>query len=250
MDKYEHLFNLAKSVFQEELDRFYRIDGKASQYLTILTLLIGAGGYFGNWVIDNAFPPSSFIEWLLFLLACGIIASLVFAWYFNFRVLKSHALIKLPLDDETIEFYSNNELVDIHYAMTNGIKDALNKNKATTDKKSKFLFRGYKAILTTGTLLLIFIMVFLVRNGEEKPTNTKAMEVVQMSEETTDNGNNKPVEPPANVEKPPKATPDPKVKPPQFQVVTEGYDPSQAQRIVEEAKKSSATDSSDSKKKE
>lgn len=49
MDKYHELFTFSKALLENEHQRFNRVDEKAARYLSIITLLIGVEGAFGNW---------------------------------------------------------------------------------------------------------------------------------------------------------------------------------------------------------
>ncbi len=57
MGKYKGLYDYSKGVFETEHDRFKSIDGKAAQYLSVLTLLIGIAGFFCQ-LGGGQFPPA------------------------------------------------------------------------------------------------------------------------------------------------------------------------------------------------
>jgi len=254
MDKYKELYDHSKDVFKEELNRFKRIDIKATQYLTVLTLLIGAAGYFGKWLIDYVIPPNTFLDWSLLLIGILILFSLIVGWYLNFVVLKLQNLLKIPLNDETIEFYSNNKLIDIYFAMSKGFKESLNHNRKITNKKAKYLAYGYKSIIVSVSFLVLFTSLFLVKKWDNNNSinnqkeNTKMSQNDKKENQTTDDTTDQ--SKPANEEKP-----DPKVKPPKFELVQEAYDPKKLTKrdnSVNTNKKDTEVDSSqvDSSKKE
>ena len=68
LEKYRDLYVLSKEVLAEEQQRFHRIDEKASRYLSVLTFVVGADAFFGNWILENLVPPDSGWEWLLVVL--------------------------------------------------------------------------------------------------------------------------------------------------------------------------------------
>ena len=71
LEKYRELYSLSKEVYNSELDRFHRVEDKASRYLTCLTFVIGIFGLFGKWIITEALPPSSLVEWLVIATSLG-----------------------------------------------------------------------------------------------------------------------------------------------------------------------------------
>ena len=212
-DKYKELFEYAKEVYKEELARFTRIDEKASKYLSILTLILGGFGYFGIWVIDNILPPQNILEWVLLINLILLFASLIAAWFFNFRALRLHSLQKMPLDNETIEFFNDNKSIDIYFAMTKGLSETNSRNKNETDKKSKNLYRNYISTIISVILLIIFTFIFSIYKWDYNYHNK--VEVQMSSDKKTSQP--KPSKP--------EPKPNPEVKPPKFQMVTEGYIP-------------------------
>lgn len=160
MEKYEELYALSKEVLNEELDRFNRIDEKASKYLTVLTFLIGVYGFFCNWIIKDLLPPTSILGWLLLVVGGILFIAVSISWALIFWALRQRIVRKIPLDDEVLKFFRDNRLVDIYYTLAKGNKDALKENRDVTGRKAKILDYGYKAIAVTICLILIFSFLF------------------------------------------------------------------------------------------
>ena len=130
LEKCRELYYLSKEVFQEELGRSERIEAKASRYLTILTLMLGAFAFFGERVLDSFVPPENTIEWGSAVLTCVLLLALVAAWFALFGVLKVREFRKVPID---IEHFKNHELSQIYLSMSRGFKENLDLNRLTTD---------------------------------------------------------------------------------------------------------------------
>lgn len=229
MEKYKELYDLSKEVLNEELNRFTRIDDKAAKYLSVLTLVAGAATFFGKWLIDNLMPPKTALEWILIIVAFLLCVMIFISWCMIFNVLKLHDVTKIPLNDETIKFFDDNELVNIYYALAKGNKEALAKNRITTDLKSKQLYMGYNAIIACGLCLVLFLSFFIAYKWNPQVTKLERSQI--MSKE----GNQKP----QGSEKPSSDKPDPNIKPPTYDVVTEGFDPSKIQtkkEVIEKKK--------------
>lgn len=233
MKKYKELYDYCKNIFSEEQNRFNRIDLKASQYIAVLTLLIGASGYFGKWLIEKIIPPNCFLDWALFILGILIFITIIIAWYFNFRVLKQHLILKPPLNDEIINFYNENRLIDIYFSMSDRFRESLEYNQKITNEKAKYLSFGYKSIVMTMSFLFIFTILFTVKswnNNLYKPIKKGIVmpEDNNQSQEPSNSNEKKPV----TIEKP-----NPNIIAPTFQLVTEGYDPKQLiKRIISDKK--------------
>jgi hypothetical protein len=220
MEKYKELYNLSKEVLNEELSRFARIDDKAAKYLSILTLVAGVSGFFGKWLIDNLIPPKTTTEWALVILGAFLFIMIFVSWFLIFNVLRIHTIVKMPLDAETIDFFDNNELIDIYYALAKGNKDALAENRKITNQKSQRLYRGYVSIIISGIILALFLAIFVIHSWNGPNKIKKAEGGITMADDknqdtTSQGGDSKP-----------DVKPKPGIKPPKYGIVTEGFDPS------------------------
>jgi hypothetical protein len=231
MEKYEELYNLSKEVLKEEEARFNRIDEKASKYFPVLTLMAGASGFFGKWMIDNLIPPETTLGWFLVTTGVLLFLSVFVSWSLIFSVFRMHQVEKIPLNSEMIEFFNNNELLDIYYALTRGNKSALENNRKTTDRKSKILSHGYRAMIISGLLLILFLSLFVIHRWNKPMVIKKTEGRLIMSVKENENPTSQ------DVEKPSTKKPNPNVVPPTYDVVTEGYDPSKIEKRGDDKKK-------------
>lgn len=171
LDKYKELYILSKETFKAELDRFYSIEHKASQYLSALTLLLGVAGFFVKWIVEHFIPPQSCLVWLLFCLALAILLCLVAAWFFVFSVLRVQKLRVIPLDAKMIGFFDKNKPIDIYYHLSVKMAEELEKNWEVTGRKSKRLNRGYLLMCISVLLLVIFSVLFGIYKWHEPKTS-------------------------------------------------------------------------------
>ena len=208
---------LSKEVLNEELDRFNRIDEKASKYLTILTFLIGVYGFFCNWIIKDLLPPTSILSWSLLVVGGILFIAVSTSWVLIFWVLRQRVVIKIPLDDEMLNFFHDNRLVDIYYTLAKGNKDALKENRAVTGRKARILDYGYKAIAVTICLVFVFSFLFGIyywKRSSVSKANKKGGCIMSHDEEK-------------NKEEEPKID----IKPPVYDKITEGVDNSNVKKV-------------------
>ncbi|HEX8147949.1 MAG TPA: hypothetical protein VF591_12285 [Pyrinomonadaceae bacterium] len=216
MENYKELFAFAKEAFKEELERLKSIDQKASNYLSVLTLLLGVAGFFIKWVVENFIPPRNTLEVILVILTILIVAGILFSWFFTFSVLRLQKIYTYPLDTETINFFTNNTLVDIYYYLSVGIQDAVSNNRSVGDTKSRRLNYAYRSIRYTVVLLLLFGTLFGLQTWS-KPEGQNAGGTVM-----SDTGNQQKPTPQPPTPQPPTppaqspVKPTPGIKPPKF----------------------------------
>lgn len=154
IEKYKDLYLRSKEVLNEELNRFNRIDEKASRYIAVLTFLAGIYVYFFKKIFTDFCHPSSFIEWEI--LASGIAAFvfIFFAWLSVFRVLQQHEILQTSFNSDVIKFYDNNRLIDIYYATAKENNSSIQTNREIIDKKFKKLDFAYQLI---GIVMVLFL---------------------------------------------------------------------------------------------
>lgn len=160
MSKYAELYQLTKEEYRQSEVRFDTIDGKAANYLSVLTLLLGAAGFFVHWVAENLLPPRTWLAWILVAIALLTGAGLIIAWFLIFSVLRVHKFKIVQITDEMLAFFRENTQVDIHYALAKRFKEAWEENHAALDLKAERLARGYDWIVRTVTLLVLFSLLY------------------------------------------------------------------------------------------
>ncbi len=211
-EKYKELFELSLKVLEEEQQRTNRLDEKASKYFSVLTFLIGIYGVFCSRIISECVPFKGWMDVSLIGLGFLNLLGLIAAWFLCFAVFRQHVIVKIPLNDEMIKFFNDNELVDVHYTLSKANKDALVENRRITDKKSYLLVWTYKILSWVFVLMVVMMFVFGIKIWATK-NHSKSGGVV-MAEE------NKPKEKPKD-----------DLKPPTYDRITEGYDPSRTKKI-------------------
>src|SRR6266513_5690859 len=115
MDKYKELYDFARDAVAQSEARFDAVDAKASNYLSIFTILFGGAGFFVKWVADHLLPPQGSLRWALVILAVPTAGLVAATWLSLLRVLKVRRIRVLPFDDATVQYFRTNQLVDVHF---------------------------------------------------------------------------------------------------------------------------------------
>ncbi len=229
--KYEELYRFTTEQLDREQERFNRVDQKASWYLSALTVVIAATGYFSNWATDHLLPPQSTLEWVMLIITIALMVVLVGAWLTLFKVMRTHSISKMPLNEEVLLFYETNTLLNIYFALARGNMLAYRENVAITNAKSRALTWAYRLLVAAVFILVAFTVVYAISACIDAPTQQ-----LETSMSADDNhvipsgaGHNsglpKGPNPPPENEKP-----DPSIKPPTYEHLTEGYDPKAIQK--------------------
>lgn len=239
-DKYKELYELSKHIYQEELGRAYRFDDRASKLLPAYAVLTGILGLIIKWFFDNGLPLTGFLDYLIAILLCATIIFLIVGLCATIRVfIKAHNFHKLPLDESLLEFFLNNQLIDIHFALSKRIKEAYEKNYVTTNEKASLFAKVYYPTVLAAILLFLSLVLIGVNINYTKKAQINLKGEITMAENNNkpEQATNQTVEPQADVK------PDPSVEAPPLRIVTESYKPSEG-----EIKKTAVIDSNKSKK--
>lgn len=210
-EKYKELFDLSLKVLEEEQQRASRLDEKASKYFSVLTFLIGIYGVFCSRIISECVPFRGWMDIALIGLGALNFSGLIIVWFLCFAVFRQHVFVKIPLTDEMIRFYKDNELIDIHYTLSKANKDALVENRNITNKKSLLLVWIYRILSWVFVSMIAMMFVFGMNIWATK--NSKSGGVVMAEENKS------------------KEKPKEDLKPPTYDRITEGYDPSKTKKI-------------------
>lgn len=167
-DKYNDLFDFYIKLYDDAIARFRELDGKIARYLSVYSILITLTGFVGL----N----------LRLLLKCGdltplvignyialvfVLLLLILGWCHLLSALKIEDLQRFAYDESVIKFFSDNNVVDIKYALSHRAKDAIEFNINAGDKKAKKIVVAFKLLfLAMGLFVLsLLLAMFNVYNA-------------------------------------------------------------------------------------
>ena len=225
--KWTLLYEYSKDLFDKEVDRFKRLDDKANNQLRftyiLLTIYIALLKVI---IIDNTSYIDIFI--LIFVLLSFIF--LLVAWLFYFLSLKLTTVPKLPLTDDILSLFKDNEIVTIEFALHGSIKKAIYEYDRIILKKAKNLRYGYNLTILSVLFIIVTTGVISYNYFESNHINFKKEQ--KMSDKKTEGNNNSQ----ADSSQPQNNQPDFNVNIPDIQYATEGYevDTTKYQKLIEE----------------
>jgi len=163
LQKYKELYDFSIKLLNDEQERFVRLDEKASRYLSVLTLLFGLYVFFAQWLIaeKRLLRPASYLDWALLLVMFLAFVAILVAWYLTFSVLRIHLLERVVLDQETIDYFDGNTLIDVYYGTAKGLATAFARNAQATDRKSEKLAWSYRMIKVCVLLLILLSILYI-----------------------------------------------------------------------------------------
>lgn len=238
-DKYDDLFDFFIKLYDDEIARFRALDNKIARYLSAYSILIALTGFVGlnlrfllKGVELNALILINYV-----CLAC-VLLLLIPGWYYLFSALKLENLQRFAYDKSVIEFFANNELIDIKYALSHRAKDAIEYNVEAGDKKANRIAKAFKwsfpamGLFVVSLLLALFNVYSTIDDNKDEAevTHSNVMKThkrsITMSGQNQGNSDATQQTPPQTQPETPKPNVlNPNVHAPQNVLITEGYEP-------------------------
>lgn len=163
-EKYKALYEYQKAQFEDEKNRFGRLEDKSAKYLTALTVAITAYVLIIRWV----FSWTVFPDFLFFLLIKILITITFFlfciAWGFILSSIKLRGISKMPSEDSLINYFKNNSLETVYLGLAKKYSESITKYRTECQDKTKLMLWGYKFTIGAGiSFMLSIILIFLYK---------------------------------------------------------------------------------------
>ncbi|MEE3914968.1 hypothetical protein V2I80_25765 [Pseudomonas viridiflava] len=108
LEKYKILYEHQKNQFEKEVERFRRLEEKATKYFGSMTIAVGAYLFLVRWAVESLPPAKNLIDWLVMASIAVTFASFMSSWSFSFRATKLSDIIRMPSDTALIGYFSDN----------------------------------------------------------------------------------------------------------------------------------------------
>lgn len=142
-DAMKDLYEFAKREVDAQRDRYARLDAKAATYFSVITLLLGAYAFVGQWVLEHALPPRGVCDSLLALVSLVELAVLLVTFFSLFSVIRIQGMRYSAADDSVSKFFLDQPLPTVHHAYARQmLNDSLEDSKVVS-MKSEQLAKAY-----------------------------------------------------------------------------------------------------------
>jgi len=162
-EKYKFLFEYQKNQFDEEINRYRRLEEKALKYLNVITFALGAYLFLIRQIIEQVIPPTNLLEWLITISVFITFICFLSSWSLIFRAIKLSDIVKMPSNDDTILYLKNNTKETVYLGLSKKYSEAIKKVEENYSKKLDFVQKAYTDIGGTIWMLSISIALILIR---------------------------------------------------------------------------------------
>lgn len=165
MERYKFLYELSKKALDDELDRYKKLDEKASRFLSISSV-----GIVAYTALINAASPRTLMTdragWRTYLfigLACLALIALISAWYRIFATIKLSNVPRVEIGAVVNKLAEDEELITMYYQAAIACQKAAGQAQRLLEDKLNNLRLPYKDIqFSTGFLIALLVTYFFI----------------------------------------------------------------------------------------
>ena len=175
-DKYDDLFDFYIKLYDDEIARFRALDGKIARYLSAYSILIALTGIVGlnlRFLLHGVDPTLLVI--VNYVGLASVLLLLIPGWYYLFGALKLENLQRFAYDDSVIKFFSDNDPINIKYALSQRAKDAIIYNVSAGDKKSEKIAKAFKWSFPAMGLFVLSLLLAMFNIYEATTVNSSCV---------------------------------------------------------------------------
>ncbi|PHN43110.1 hypothetical protein [Pseudomonas syringae] len=171
MENYKFLFELSKKALDEELDRYKKLDEKASRFLSILSIGIVAYTALINAASTKLKEMSSlgFSGWVFVILTGLTFVALFSAWFRIFNSIKLSDSPTISIGKTVNDLAAEEELITMYDALAKSCQEALSLARPVLKAKTDYLESAYREIFCAtcllGACLLLYFWITVFPNG-------------------------------------------------------------------------------------
>jgi hypothetical protein len=154
-EKYKALYEYSKERFEEERQRFIRLEDKAFKYLTSLTVAFSAYLLLIRSIYEKIQAPYDFLGTLVIISVAVTFYGACSAWSFIFRAIRLQKLVKLPAGNDIIKLFKDHKKAEIYLGLSRNYSEALQLVSKEYEIKLHHVRKGYNEVAFTGWSFLV-----------------------------------------------------------------------------------------------
>lgn len=163
-EKYKTLYEYQKDQFDDEKQRYSKLEDKATKFLTALTIVISTYTLIvGKFLESLPTDINAFLKWSCYILIFLTFLCFCSAWSFIFRTLKLRDVPKMPSDKATIEYFLDNHLESIYWDRAEKYSEAINMYRNQNKEKTDLISNAYRDIAFASWVFVLSLcfMIFI-----------------------------------------------------------------------------------------
>lgn len=154
LEKYKEFYAYSTEILFQEHERFIRADEKATKYSTTFVFLLGIAAYFDQWILDKLKSVGFSQDWPLAAIGGLTLILSAIGWFLTAHAIKLRPYKSRPLDQKTLEFFDNQNLLNVYDSFSRRNIADYEENKKGTNKKLAVLVWAHRVMACVVVLLV------------------------------------------------------------------------------------------------
>lgn len=159
LEKFKILYEYQKNQFEKEIERYRRLEEKATKYFASMTIAVGGYLFLARWAVENIVPPKFLFDWLVVISMAITFISFMSSWSFSFRATRLSNIIKMPSDESFIEFFLDNDRGAVLLALSSRYSEAIIEIEKKYKDKLSLVRKSYSEITFTAWALSVSVIL-------------------------------------------------------------------------------------------
>jgi len=161
-EKYKTLYEYQKTQFDDEKQRYSRLEDKAAKFLTALTVVISAYTLIvGKFVDSLPTDINAVLKWSCYILIALTFFSFCSAWACIFRTLKLRDVPKMSSDKKSIEYFLDNHLETIYWDRAEKYSEAIDMYRIQNKEKTDLMSNAYRDITFASWMFVLSLCIMM-----------------------------------------------------------------------------------------
>lgn len=162
-DQFKALHEYHKIQYDNEITRGQKLEDKSAKYLTVLTIAITAFTLFvSKWVESLTWPICRVLDLFVFFSIIFTFICFCSSWSLVFRSLAMLKVKKIPSNQQTIDFFSQNYLESVYLSLSKKYVEAYHIVFVNNERKSSLMIKAYTDIAWSGWSFVISIILIFI----------------------------------------------------------------------------------------
>ena len=163
IEKYKHLYEYTIKGYEELAKIDKQLEEKTWKFFTVLSLLVGFQIYFLYYIKEIKISSYLCIDWFVLIISLFLLISLSINWFKLFKSVNTKAYKILPMANDVIDYYDNNELINIYYSSSKQFIQLYTENSTNFDSKSKSLQESISFIKINSLFIIIELSAYIIK---------------------------------------------------------------------------------------
>ncbi|WP_146200795.1 hypothetical protein [Stenotrophomonas maltophilia] len=163
VDKIKLMYEHQRAQFSLEVERYRRLEEKATRYLASISFFVAAFFVVAKWAGEMVAPAKGTFDWVVLILLILTFGSFISSWSFCFRAARLANMVKLSAANDMVEYFLDNQSPTVLVGLSRKYSEAIISLEGLYNEKLDYVEKAYREISFSVGCFTLTVIVFLIR---------------------------------------------------------------------------------------